>query len=179
MYIILYASPISFYEKTLYIVKDPSHMLAPSPVIIADAKNHLLWFIWGWSFHVYSLVGGLVPGRSRASDWLMFLFFVWGCKPPSFFGPLSISSTGDPMLSPMVGFKDLPQYLSGTGRASQEAAISVSCQQTLVRIHNSVWVWWLYMEWIPRWDSLWMAFPSFPFHTLSVYLLSWVFCSLF
>ena len=32
--------------------------------------------------------------------------------------------------------------------------------QALSRIHNSVWVWWLYIGWIPRWDSLWMAFPS-------------------
>ena len=27
-------------------------------------------------------------------------------------------------------------------------------------IYNSIWVWCLYMGWIPRWDSLWMAFPS-------------------
>ena len=51
-------------------------------------------------------------------------------------------------------------YMSGAGRASQETAISGSCQQARVGIHNSVWVWWLYMGWIPRWDSLWMAYPS-------------------
>jgi hypothetical protein len=33
-------------------------------------------------------------------------------------------------------------------------------QQALPGIHNNVWVWWLYMGWIPRWGSLWMAFPS-------------------
>ena len=27
-------------------------------------------------------------------------------------------------------------------------------------ISNSDWVWWLQMEWIPSWGSLWMAFPS-------------------
>ena len=29
----------------------------------------------------------------------------------------------------------------------------------VVGISNSVWVWWLFMGWIPRWGSLWMAFP--------------------
>jgi hypothetical protein len=33
------------------------------------------------SFHVYSLVGGLVPGSSGDSGWLILLFFLWGCKP--------------------------------------------------------------------------------------------------
>jgi hypothetical protein len=63
-------------------------------------------------------------------------------------------------LSPMVGYKHPLLYLSGTGRVSLEAAISDSCQQALFGIHNSVWVWILYMDWIPRWGSLWMAFPS-------------------
>ena len=40
-----------------------------------------------------------------------------------------------------------------------------SCQQVLLGIRNSVWVWCLQMGWIPRWGSLWMAFllvsPSF------------------
>jgi hypothetical protein len=40
-------------------------------------------------------------------------------------------------------------YLPGTGRASQETAISGSCQQVLLDIHNRVWVWWLFMGWIP------------------------------
>jgi hypothetical protein len=51
-------------------------------------------------------------------------------------------------------------YWSGSGRASQETATSGSCQQALLGISNSVWVWCLYMGWIPRWCSLWMAFPS-------------------
>jgi hypothetical protein len=38
--------------------------------------------------------------------------------------------------------------------------ISGSCQQALIGIQNSVWVWWLYMGQIPRWDTLWMAIPS-------------------
>jgi hypothetical protein len=43
---------------------------------------------------------------------------------------------------------------------SQETAISGSYQQVLPSIHNNVQIWWLYMGWIPRWGSLWMAFPS-------------------
>ena len=38
--------------------------------------------------------------------------------------------------------------------------LSGYCQQALVGIHNRVWFWWLFMGWIPRWGSLWMAFPS-------------------
>jgi hypothetical protein len=37
----------------------------------------------GPSLHVYSLVGGLVPGSSWGggrSGWLILLFFLWGCK---------------------------------------------------------------------------------------------------
>ena len=51
-------------------------------------------------------------------------------------------------------------YLPGTGIASQETAISGSCQQNLAGICNSVWVWWLFMGWIPGWGSLWMVLPS-------------------
>jgi hypothetical protein len=49
------------------------------------------------------------------------------------------------MLSPMVGYKPLPLYFSVTDKASQEKAISHSCQQALIGICNSIWVWWLYM----------------------------------
>ena len=66
------------------------------------------------------------------------------------------------MLSPTFGWEHPPLHLSGTDRASQEIAISwyTFCQQALVGIHNSIWVCWLYIEWIPRWGSLWMVFPS-------------------
>ena len=70
----------------------------------------------------------------------------------------------------MVGCKHPPLYLSGSDRVSQETAISGSCQQALLDIRNSVWVWWLYMGWIHRWGSLWMAFPSvFAPHFVSVF----------
>jgi hypothetical protein len=64
------------------------------------------------------------------------------------------------VISPMDGCEHPLLYLSSTGRASQETALSGSCQQALVGICNSVWVCWLFMGWIPRWGSLWMAFPS-------------------
>jgi hypothetical protein len=51
-------------------------------------------------------------------------------------------------------------YLPGIGIASQERAISGSCWQNLAGICNSVWVWWLYMGWIPGWGSLWMVLSS-------------------
>jgi hypothetical protein len=32
--------------------------------------------------------------------------------------------------------------------------------KALSGIYNIIWVWWLYMGWILRWGSPWMAFPS-------------------
>lgn len=47
----------------------------------------------------------------------------------------------------------------------QETTISSSCQESLLGISDSVWVWRLQMGWIPRWGVLFMAFPlvSAPF----------------
>jgi hypothetical protein len=64
------------------------------------------------------------------------------------------------VLCPMDGCEHPLLYLPDTGRSSLETAISGSCQQALVGIHNGVWVWWLSMGWIPRWESLWMVIPS-------------------
>ena len=110
--------------------------------------------------HVYSLVGGLVPGSSGGTGWLILLFFLWVANHFSSFSLFSDSSIGDPVLCTMCDYEHPPLYLSGSDRASQETAISGSCQQALLGIQNSVWVWCLYMGWIPRWDSLWMAFLS-------------------
>jgi hypothetical protein len=79
------------------------------------------------------------------------LFFLWVANPFSSFSPFSNFSIGDPLFSPMVGREHPPLYMSDSGRASQETNISGSCQQALLGIHNSVWVWWLYVGWIPRW----------------------------
>ena len=77
----------------------------------------------------------------------------WAANPFSSLGPFSSSFIGDPMLSPMKGCEHSLLDLSGTGRASQETAISGSYQKNLVGICNSVWIWYLYMGWIPRWGS--------------------------
>ena len=38
--------------------------------------------------------------------------------------------------------------------------MSGSCQPALVAFHNPVWVWWLFMGWIPKLGSLWMVISS-------------------
>jgi hypothetical protein len=50
-------------------------------------------------------------------------------------------------------------YLPGTDIALPETTIEGSFQENLAGIGKSVWVWWLIMEWIPEWDSLWMVLP--------------------
>jgi hypothetical protein len=45
-----------------------------------------------------------------------------------------------PLLGTPCSVQWLALYLSGLGRVSQETAISGSCQQALVGVHNSVWV---------------------------------------
>ena len=62
-------------------------------------------------------------------------------KPLSSSSPISNSSMGYPVLNPVVGFEHPPLYLLGSNRASQETAISGSCQQALPSIHNSIQVW--------------------------------------
>jgi hypothetical protein len=60
------------------------------------------------------------------------------------FSSLDIFSSffiGGPLLCPVNGCEPPLLYLSGTGRASQETALSGSCQLALVGLLNSVWVW--------------------------------------
>jgi hypothetical protein len=124
----------------LYIGAEPSQ--DQRPFVSLMPYKAILWYICCWSrgsFHVYPLVGGLVPGST--------------------FRPFFNSFIGDPLLSSMVGCKHPPLYLSGSGRASQETAILNSCWFVLLSIHNSVCIWWLCMGWILRWDSLWMTVP--------------------
>jgi hypothetical protein len=64
------------------------------------------------------------------------------------------------VLHPIDLCEHLLLYLTGTGIASQETAISGSCLQNLAGISNSIWVWWLFMGWIPGWGSHWMVLPS-------------------
>jgi hypothetical protein len=117
-----------FYES----VPTPTHLLPPprlriplqwvikpsqdqGPLLPLMSNKANLCYICNWShgsLHVYTLVGGLVPGSSGGSGWLTLLFFLWGCKPFSSFSPFSDSSIGDPVLSPMVDFEHPPWYLT-------------------------------------------------------------------
>jgi hypothetical protein len=81
--------------------------------------------------------------------------------PFSSLGTFSSFFIRGPVFNPIDDCKHSLLYLPGTGIASQERAMSGSYQQNLSGICNSVWVWWLYMGWIPRWGSLWMVLPSF------------------
>ena len=109
---------------------------------------------------MYSVVGGLVPGSSGVLVNSYCCSSYGTADLLSSLSPFSSSFIRDPVLSPMDGCEHPLLYLSGTGKASQETAISGSCKQALVGIHNTVWVWRLYMGWIPRWGSLWMVIPS-------------------
>jgi hypothetical protein len=70
--------------------------------------------------------------------------------PFSSLGTFSSSFIGGPVFHPINDCEHPLLYLSGTGIASQETAISGSCQQNLSGICNSFWFWWMFMEWILR-----------------------------
>jgi hypothetical protein len=97
------------------------------------------------------------------------VFFDWWFSPKELWGywlvhivvpPMGLQTHSDPwvlslapsigMLCPMDDCEHPLLYLPGTGRASQETAISGSCQQVLVDICSSVCVWWLLLGWIPK-----------------------------
>jgi hypothetical protein len=77
--------------------------------------------------------------------------------PFSSLGTFSSSFVGGLVFHPIDDYGHPLLYLPGTGIASQETAISGSCQQNFSGICNSVWIWWLYMGWIPGWGRLWMV----------------------
>jgi hypothetical protein len=82
------------------------------------------------------------------------MFLLWGFRPLHLLGELSSSFIGDLVLCPMDNCEHPLLYLPGTDKGPQETAISGSCQQALVGICHSVWIWWLFMGWIPKWGSL-------------------------
>jgi hypothetical protein len=90
--------------------------------------------------------------RELCGYWLVHIV-VPPANPFRSLGTFSSSFIGNLVLCPMDDFEHTLLYLPGTGRASQETAISGSCQQNLVDNCNSVWVWWLFMGWIPRWGT--------------------------
>ena len=97
-----------------------------------------------WWFNPSELLGVLASSYCCSS--------YGAANPLSSVGIFSSSFIGDPVFQLMDDCEHPLLYLSGT--ASQETAISGSCQQALVGIQNSVWFWWLSMGWIPRWGSL-------------------------
>jgi hypothetical protein len=99
--------------------------------------------LFDWWFSSKELWGVLVSSYCCSS--------YWAANPFSSLCPFSSSVIGDPVLHPMDCCEHPLLYLSGTGRASQETALSGSCQQALVGICNSVCVWCLFMGWIPCW----------------------------
>jgi hypothetical protein len=110
------------------------------PLLPLMFSKAILCYICGWShgpLHVYSLVGGLVPGNSGGFGWLMLLFFLWGCKPIQLLLSFN-SSIGDFVLSPMFGFEHLPLYLSGFGRDSYIRLLSGST--SCVEFGICIWV---------------------------------------
>ena len=59
------------------------------PLLSLISHKSILCYICSWSqgfLHVYSLVGGLVPGSSGSTRWFILLFHLWGCKPLQRFG---------------------------------------------------------------------------------------------
>jgi hypothetical protein len=99
-----------------------------------------------WWFSPWEALGVLVSSYCCSS---------YEAANPAAHWVLSLATTlGDLLLNPTVGFEDPLLYLTSTGEDSQETAITGLCQQVLVGIHKSVWVWWLYVGWFPRWGSL-------------------------
>ena len=74
-------SPVQCLGILLHWENVPS--LDQSPLLPLMSDNAVLCYICNWSYeslHVCSLAGVLVPGSFGGSDWLMMLFFPWGCK---------------------------------------------------------------------------------------------------
>jgi hypothetical protein len=142
-------SPLSpgFYEgASLHWDIKPSQDQLPHLLLMPD--KDILCYICLWRhvlLHVYSLVGGLFLGTSEGSVGLYYCSSCGVVNPFGSFIPFSYSSTGYPMLSPIIDCEYPPLYFWGFDRASQETAISVAFQQSFVGILNNVRIWWLYM----------------------------------
>ena len=74
----------------------PGHQVFTGPRALLSLMFHktIFCYICSWShgsLHVYSLVGGLVPGSSGGTGWFVLLFLLWGCKPLQVLGSFSIA----------------------------------------------------------------------------------------
>jgi hypothetical protein len=64
-----------------WIIKPPQDQ---GPLLPLIPNKTILCSICSWShgfLHVYSVVGGSVPGGFWVFGWLTLLLFLWGCKP--------------------------------------------------------------------------------------------------
>jgi hypothetical protein len=115
----------------------------------------ILCYICDWSHG--SLHGWWFSPWELWEVWLVGLVVLpIGLQTPSAPWVLSLA----PPMGTLCSVQQLAESIHLCICQAQQTAISDSCQQALVGIHNNVWVWRLYMGWIPRWGSPWMAFPS-------------------
>jgi hypothetical protein len=126
------------------------------------------------------------------SGWWISPWELWEPHLADIVLPMWLQSTSAPLVLPLAlplgslgsvwwfGCEYLHQYWSGADRMAQGTAIPGSSQQAL-GISNSVQVLYLQMKWIPRWDSLWMAFPSVsvPFYFILFYFILFYFILFF
>jgi hypothetical protein len=104
------------------------------PLLRLMPNKAILSYICGWShwtFHVYSLLGGLVPGSPGDSGWLILFFFSWVANLFSSFSPFSNSSIGTPCSVQQLAASICFCICQKIERPSQETAISGSCQQAV------------------------------------------------
>jgi hypothetical protein len=114
------------------------------PLFLMMPDKTILCYICGWShesLHLYYLVGSFSPGSSGVFVWLIILFFLWGSKPLQLLQSFPSLPHWEPHAQSNGWLQESISVLSSSGRASQETAISGSCQQVLFGIHKSVWVW--------------------------------------
>jgi hypothetical protein len=128
------------------------------------------------SLHVYSLVGGPVPRSSWGSRLLTRLLHPWGCKPPQLlqyllqplhWGPRALVGNTHHCIC-----RALAEPLR---RQPYQASVSKHFLASTVVSRFGYCIW----DGSPGGAlSGWPSLQSLP-HTLSLYILSWVFCSPF
>jgi hypothetical protein len=143
----------------------------------------ILCYTCRWSLdclHVYSLVGGSVPGSSRGTAWFILLFLLWGCKTPS--APWVHS------LAPPLGTLWSVQWMAVSihfcicqaltkplrGQLSEAPVSKHLLASTIVSgLGSCIW------DGSSGGTVTWWTFLQFLFQTSSLYLLPWVFWSPF
>ena len=149
-------------------------------LLLLMSNKAILCSIFSWShgsLHMYFSVVCLVPGSLGLGGGLLG----WYCysshevaNPFNSFSLFSNFSIRDPVLNAMVGWKQLPLYLSGYGRASQ-ASVSMHFLASTVVSGFSDGIWdGSPGEAVSGWPLL-----QYLLHTFSPYFLPWVFCSPF